>query len=78
MDTGSISIIKKCFPTTLMALAVANYKCITVGTCRKGSASDTIIFNASDLKQSIEGDYVHWAGTDAFPNDVESMPFFQH
>ena len=67
---------KKFHSIVIMAIADANYKFISVEIGKEGSLSDTIIWNDSPLKASIEANTVNWPEADPMPNDNVNMPYF--
>jgi len=88
LSNGSISLLtflqsgslyynyKGYFSVILMALVDANYKFIWVNVGANGSASDSQVFNHSELRTMLEEDNLGLPDADTLPGDIETLRFF--
>lgn len=60
----------------LLALVDADYKFIWVDVGANGSASDAAVFDASELKETVEDGTIGFPEPDPLPNDDTDMPYF--
>ena len=57
-----------------MAFVDADHKFIWVDLGSTGSASDALIYNNSEIKESAEGETTRFPASDPLPNDYHDVP----
>ena len=64
------------YSVVLIALVDADYKFIWADIGGMGSASDAQIYNASELKECVEGGSLGFLDPQPLPNDNLDVPYF--
>ncbi|KAJ8024979.1 Protein ANTAGONIST OF LIKE HETEROCHROMATIN PROTEIN 1 [Holothuria leucospilota] len=77
MGAGSLYFnYKKFHSIVLLAVVDADYKFIWVDVGANGGASDSQIFNSSELRECIEDGSINFPPPDTLPNDDEPIEYF--
>ena len=63
------------FSIVLLGLVDSEYKFLWADIGSNGSSSDSVIFNASALKASLETGYIGFPPAEPVPNDDRDMPY---
>nr|XP_054753761.1 putative nuclease HARBI1 [Lytechinus pictus] len=67
---------KHFFSVVLMALVDANYRFLWIDTGAQGHMSDAQIYNASELKETVESGQIGFPPPEPMTNDNQNMPYF--